>query len=77
MTTNRSPSPDTHEAQGRNRLMRFTCGVQTAQHQINRAQAFAQDGQWLMALEFLDVASRTLSSLKRVAREVPPREAQP
>ncbi|ECU9383723.1 hypothetical protein CKQ16_10265 [Salmonella enterica subsp. enterica serovar Newport] len=62
-------NPDTPE---RNRLMRFTCGVQTAQHQANRALEFAQEGQWLLALEFLDVCSRTISSLKRVAREVPP-----
>ncbi|EJZ5492088.1 hypothetical protein OIG56_004088 [Salmonella enterica] len=56
----------------RNRLMRFTCGAQTAQHQANRALEFAQEGQWLLAIEFLDVCSRTISSLKRVAREVPP-----
>ncbi|EBH1770006.1 hypothetical protein DPB66_02575 [Salmonella enterica subsp. enterica serovar Java] len=56
----------------RNRLMRFTCGVQTAQHQANRALEFAQEGNWLIALEFLDVAMRTISSLKRVAREVTP-----
>ncbi|EHD2117092.1 hypothetical protein JRK16_000987 [Salmonella enterica] len=56
----------------RNRLMRFTCGVQTAQHQANRALEFAQEGNWLIALEFLDVTTRTINSLKRVAREVPP-----
>ncbi|EII2806822.1 hypothetical protein LG734_001755 [Salmonella enterica subsp. enterica serovar Java] len=55
----------------RNRLMRFTCGVQTAQHQANRALEFAQEGQWLLAMEFLNVCSRTVDSLKRVAREVP------
>ncbi|HAT1685146.1 TPA: hypothetical protein I8Y21_005979 [Klebsiella oxytoca] len=56
----------------RNRLMRFTCGVQTAQHQANRALESAQEGNWFIALEFLNVCSRTLDSLKRVAREVPP-----
>ncbi|EDU3771456.1 hypothetical protein [Salmonella enterica] len=56
----------------RNRLMRFTCGVQTAQHQANRALDLAQEGQWLLALEFLNVCSRTVDSLKRVAREVTP-----
>lgn len=56
----------------RNRLMRFTCGVQTAQHQANRALEFAREGNWLIALEFLDVTLRTINSLKRVAREVPP-----
>ncbi|ENY4566702.1 hypothetical protein ACFXR1_001208 [Salmonella enterica subsp. enterica] len=56
----------------RNRLMRFTCGVQTAQHQANRALEFAREGNWLIALEFLDVTTRTINSLKRVAREVPP-----
>ncbi|HFW3086952.1 TPA: hypothetical protein ACIBE3_000406 [Salmonella enterica subsp. enterica serovar Reading] len=61
----------------RNRLMRFTDGVLTLQHQIKRADDFAQDGQWLMALEFLDVSTRTLNIRKRVAREVPPQETQP
>ncbi|MGG6054554.1 hypothetical protein ACQSET_17015 [Salmonella enterica] len=61
----------------RNRLMRFTDGVLTLQHQIKRADDFAQDGQWLMALEFLDVSTRTLNILKRVAREVPPQKVQP
>ncbi|EAQ7642154.1 hypothetical protein LCU15_000346 [Salmonella enterica] len=31
---------------------------------------FAQDGQWLLAMEFLIVCSRTIDSLKRVVREV-------
>lgn len=72
MTTNHlnlTASLDTPE---RNRLMRFTCGVQTAQHQANRALEFAREGNWLIALEFLDVTLRTINSLKRVAREVPP-----
>ncbi|HGB3471650.1 TPA: hypothetical protein ACIVB1_001940 [Salmonella enterica subsp. diarizonae serovar 61:l,v:z35] len=72
MTTNHpdlTANPDTPE---RNRLMRFTCGVQTAQHQANRTLELAQEGQWLLALEFLDVCSRNISSLKRVARETPP-----
>ncbi|EDS7589905.1 hypothetical protein AAQ05_005378 [Salmonella enterica subsp. diarizonae] len=66
-------SPDSdYGNQKRNRLMRFTCGVQTAQHQANRALDLAQDGQWLLAMEFLNVCSRTVDNLKRVAREVPP-----
>lgn len=72
MTTNHlnlTASLDTPE---RNRLMRFICGVQTAQHQANRALEFAREGNWLIALEFLDVTLRTINSLKRVAREVPP-----
>lgn len=61
-----------HDATEHNRLVRFTCGVQTAQHQANRASELAQEGQWLLAIEFLIVCSRTIDSLKRVAREVPP-----
>ncbi|EBN1942708.1 hypothetical protein DLP28_23665 [Salmonella enterica] len=66
MTTNSHDGTTEH-----NRLVRFTCGVQTAQHQANRAQELAQDGQWLLAMEFLIVCSRTIDSLKRVVREVP------
>ncbi|ECL5202234.1 hypothetical protein GCW80_12540 [Salmonella enterica] len=66
MTTN------PHDGTEHNRLVRFTCGVQTAQHQANRASELAQEGQWLLAIEFLIVCSRTIDSLKRVAREVPP-----
>ncbi|ECR8353379.1 hypothetical protein F2D64_16635 [Salmonella enterica] len=68
MTTNRFDL----DAPGHNKLMRFTDDVLTLQHQINRADDFAQDGQWLMALEFLDVSTRTLNILKRVAREGQP-----
>ncbi|EGP2156305.1 hypothetical protein ITP77_002946 [Salmonella enterica subsp. enterica serovar Java] len=71
MTTNPYHGTTEH-----NRLLRFTDGVLTLQHQIKRADDFAQDGQWLMALEFLDVSTRTLNILKRVAREVTPQEAQ-
>ncbi|EAW2472645.1 hypothetical protein FBD63_14910 [Salmonella enterica subsp. enterica] len=77
MTTNRFDLPADLDAPEHNRLMRFTDGVLTLQHQINLANDFAQDGQWLMALEFLDVSTRTLNILKRVAREVPPQEVQP
>ncbi|EEI5905246.1 hypothetical protein GYD00_001183 [Salmonella enterica] len=77
MTTNRLDLPADLDAPEYNRLMRFTDGVLTLQHQINRAGDFAQDGQWLMALEYLDVSTRTLNLLKRVAREVPPQEVQP
>ncbi|EBB6207026.1 hypothetical protein ITP77_001756 [Salmonella enterica subsp. enterica serovar Java] len=77
MKTNRFDLPADLDAPEHNRLMRFTDGVLTLQHQIKRADDFAQDGQWLMALEFLDVSTRTLNILKRVAREVPPQEAQP
>lgn len=73
MTTNRLDLP----APEHNKLMRFTDGVLTLQYQINRANDFAQDGQWLMALEYLDVSTRTLNILKRVAREVPRQEVQP
>ncbi|EJM3831546.1 hypothetical protein NOH83_002014 [Salmonella enterica] len=76
MTTNRFDLPADLDAPEYNRLMRFTDGVLTLQHQINRANDFAQDGRWLMALEYLDVSTRTLNSLKRVAREVPLQEAQ-
>ncbi|EMW9316488.1 hypothetical protein AAE121_005234 [Salmonella enterica] len=72
MTTNRPDLIASLDAPERNRLMRFTCGAQTAQHQINRALEFAKEGNWFIALEFLDVATRTISSLKRVAREVSP-----
>ncbi|EBP3057039.1 hypothetical protein TH72_15365 [Salmonella enterica] len=72
MTTNHLDLTANLDTPERNRLMRFTCGVQTAQHQANRALEFAQEGNWFIALEFLDVATRTISSLKRVAREVPP-----
>ncbi|EBW8696387.1 hypothetical protein BFV87_14370 [Salmonella enterica subsp. diarizonae serovar 16:z10:e,n,x,z15] len=72
MTTNRLDLPADLGTPEYNRLMRFTDGVLTLQHQINRAGDFAQDGQWLMALEYLDVSTRTLNILKRVAREVPP-----
>jgi hypothetical protein len=77
MTTNHFDLPADLDAPGYNQLMRFTDGVLTLQHQIKRADDFAQDGQWLMALEFLDVSTRTLNILKRVAREVPPQETQP
>lgn len=77
MMTNRFDLPADLDAPEHNRLMRFTDGVLTLQHQIKRADDFAQDGQWLMALEFLDVSTRTLNILKRVAREVPPQEVQP
>ncbi|EAY1319541.1 hypothetical protein CSN52_004020 [Salmonella enterica subsp. diarizonae] len=76
MTTNRFDLPADLDAPEHNRLMRFACGVQTAQHQANRALDLAQEGQWLLALEFLNVCSRTVDSLKRVAREVPQQEAQ-
>lgn len=76
MTTNRFDLPADLDAPEHNRLMRFTDGVLTLQHQIKCADDFAQDGQWLMALEFLDVSTRTLNILKRVAREVPQQEAQ-
>lgn len=66
-----------HDRTEHNRLLRFTDGVLTLQHQIKRADDFAQDGQWLMALEFLDVSTRTLNILKRVARAVPHQGAQP
>ncbi|EBA1658031.1 hypothetical protein DRE94_23830 [Salmonella enterica subsp. enterica serovar Oranienburg] len=72
MTTNCPDLTAKLDTPERNRLMRFTCGVQTAQHQANRALEFAREGNWLIALEFLDVATRTISSLKRVAREVTP-----
>ncbi|EEG6275545.1 hypothetical protein G3F95_004776 [Salmonella enterica subsp. enterica] len=72
MTTNRFDLPADLDAPGHNKLMRFTDGVLTLQHQINRADDFAQDGQWLMVLEFLDISTRTLNILKRVAREVQP-----
>ncbi|ELO0595935.1 hypothetical protein QY625_004263 [Salmonella enterica] len=72
MTTNHIDLTVSLDTPERNRLMRFTCGVQTAQHQANRALEFAQEGQWLLAMEFLNVCSRTVDSLKRVAREVTP-----
>ncbi|EDJ8984710.1 hypothetical protein GFI10_10925 [Salmonella enterica subsp. diarizonae] len=72
MTTNRLNLAECMEEAKRHHMMRFTCGVQTTQHQVNRALEFAQEGNWLIALEFLDVAMRTISSLKRVAREVTP-----
>ncbi|MGG6075231.1 hypothetical protein ACQSGI_25085 [Salmonella enterica] len=72
MTNNRFDLPADLDAPEHNRLMRFTDGVLTLQHQIKRADDFAQDSQWLMALEFLDVSTRTLNILKRVAREIPP-----
>ncbi|EJI1585741.1 hypothetical protein NDG61_005100 [Salmonella enterica] len=65
MTTN--PHDDTEH----NRLVRFDCGIQTAHHQLNRTLELAQDSQWLLAMEFLIVCSRTIDSLKRVVREVP------
>ncbi|EDS5484506.1 hypothetical protein HY28_005091 [Salmonella enterica subsp. enterica] len=71
MTTNHPDLIASLDTPERNRLMRFTCGAQTTQHQINRALEFAREGNWFIALEFLDVATRTISSLKRVAREVP------
>ncbi|EJK9766244.1 hypothetical protein NNF43_004782 [Salmonella enterica] len=77
MTTNHLDLPADLGTPEYNRLMRFTDGVLTLQHQIKRADDFAQDGQWLMALEYLDVSTRTLNLLKRVAREVPPQEIQP
>ncbi|EDO2134354.1 hypothetical protein CT896_12560 [Salmonella enterica] len=72
MTTNRLDLPADLGTPEYNRLMRFIDGVLTLQHQIKRADDFAQDGQWLMALEYLDVSTHTLNILKRVAREVPP-----
>ncbi|EDU6365887.1 TPA: hypothetical protein MM834_003348 [Salmonella enterica subsp. houtenae] len=72
MTINRFDLPADLGAPEYNRLMRFTDGVLTLQHQIKRADDFAQDGQWLMAPEYLDVSTRTLNILKRVAREVSP-----
>ncbi|EAA6550831.1 hypothetical protein DLB95_08710 [Salmonella enterica subsp. diarizonae] len=72
MMTNHIDLTASLDTQERNRLMRFTCGVQTAQHQANRALEFAREGNWLIALEFLDVTTRTINSLKRVAREVSP-----
>lgn len=72
MTTNRFDLPADLDAPEHNKLMRFTDGVLTLQHQINRADDFAQDGQWLMVLEFLDISTRTLNILKRVARAVQP-----
>ncbi|END2760280.1 hypothetical protein ABLZ23_002328 [Salmonella enterica] len=66
MTTNLHNGTTEH-----NRLVRFDCGIQTSHHQLNRALELAQDGQWLLAMEFLIVCSRTIDSLKRVVREVP------
>ncbi|ECW0050628.1 hypothetical protein J9T75_000250 [Salmonella enterica] len=71
-TNNRLDLVACMEEAKRHHMMRFTCGTQTAQHQVNRALEFAREGNWLIALEFLDVAMRTISSLKRVAREVTP-----
>ncbi|EPD3104519.1 hypothetical protein ACR8TE_003585 [Salmonella enterica] len=72
MKTNRLNLVECMEEAKRHHMMRFTCGAQTAQYQVNRALEFAREGNWLIALEFLDVATRTISSLKRVAREVTP-----
>lgn len=72
MTNNRPDLVACMEEAKRHHMMRFTCGAQIAQHQINRALEFAKEGNWLIALEFLDVATRTISSLKCVAREVTP-----
>ncbi|ECV5352100.1 hypothetical protein F2J48_21375 [Salmonella enterica subsp. enterica] len=72
MTNNRPDLVACMEEAKRHHMMRFTCGAQTAQHQVNRVLEFAKEGNWLIALEFLDVATRTISSLKRVAREVTP-----
>lgn len=72
MKTNHADLTALQDTPESNRLMRFTGGIQTAQHQANRALDLAREGQWLLALEFLYVCSRTVDSLKRVAREVPP-----
>ncbi|EJD0489767.1 hypothetical protein M0245_004349 [Salmonella enterica] len=45
MTTNCPDLTAKLDTPERNRLMRFTCGVQTAQHQANRALDLAQEGQ--------------------------------
>lgn len=45
MKTNRFDLPADLDAPEHNRLMRFTDGVLTLQHQIKRADDFAQDGQ--------------------------------
>ena len=71
MKTNYSDLTALQDTPESNRLMRFTGGVQTVHHQTHRALEYAQEGNWLIALEFLDIATRTISSLKRVAREVP------
>ncbi|EBN8057047.1 hypothetical protein D0662_08870 [Salmonella enterica] len=66
-----SPDAD-HDNQKRLHMKRFICDIQTVLNQANRALEFAQKDRWSIARAYLNNAARTIDSLKRVAREVPP-----
>ncbi|EBP3802804.1 hypothetical protein [Salmonella enterica] len=66
-------SPDSdYDNQKRLHMKRFICDIQTVLNQANRALEFAQKDRWSIARAYLNNAARTIDSLKRVAREVPP-----
>lgn len=66
-------SPDSdRDNQKRLHMKRFICDIQTVLNQANRALEFAQKDRWSIARAYLNNAARTIDSLKRVAREVPP-----
>lgn len=66
-----SPDAD-RDNQKRLHMKRFICDIQTVLNQANRALEFAQKDRWSIARAYLNNAARTIDSLKRVAREVPP-----
>ncbi|EEI9451727.1 hypothetical protein B6O39_001968 [Salmonella enterica subsp. enterica serovar Javiana] len=66
-----SPDSDS-DNQKRQHMKRFICDIQTVLNQANRALEFAQKDRWSIARAYLNNAARTIDSLKRVAREVPP-----
>ncbi|EJI5073118.1 hypothetical protein NE917_003054 [Salmonella enterica] len=66
-----SPDSDS-DNQKRQHMKRFICDIQTVLNQANRALEFAQKDRWSIARAYLNNAARTIDSLKRIAREVPP-----